>query len=59
MVQIPQGKALRVLSILERVGADGEDEVCYALASRAVVVAWSVQRRMSGLHLIQQSKDVD
>lgn len=39
MVQIPQGKALRVLSILERVGADGEDEVCYALASRAVVVA--------------------
>lgn len=27
MVQIPQGKALRVLSILERVGAEGENEV--------------------------------
>lgn len=27
MVQIPQGKGLRVLSILERVGANGEDEV--------------------------------
>eukprot|EP00903_Cladosiphon_okamuranus_P018047 g16608.t1 len=26
MVQIPQGKGLRVLSILERVGANGEDE---------------------------------
>eukprot|EP00752_Nemacystus_decipiens_P004173 g3816.t1 len=26
MVQIPQGKGLRVLSILERAGADGEDE---------------------------------
>ncbi len=29
MTQIPQGKALRVVSVLERAHENGEAEVCY------------------------------